>query len=208
MRQSVLAVAAVATLAAAFGLSLKRTSGDAPAAPPAVDAHVKTLYRFDPLLSAVALATGEEGRVFRDHYARARAVDLDFGNFSDDGLTIATDDNRRGTIVDLGSADELAKRYGYVEPPGGGQGYASIHFVGGRLVITRPVEGTFQPLREIAELLQTPTPAASAPAAVGHVYLVRLLDKLDTGFELLAKVMVIEHKARETCTIRFDVLTR
>lgn len=199
-----------AVLAAGLlALVVRRSAGDAPAAAPAtVDPHVRTLYRYDPLRSAVALATGEDGRVFRDHYARARAVDLDFGNFGDDALTVATDDNRRGTIVDLGSVEELAKRYGYVEPPGGGQGYASIHFVGGRLVITRPVEGTFQPLREISDLLQTPTPAASAPAAVGHVYLVRLLDKLDTGFELLAKVLVIEHKARETCTIRFDVLTR
>ena len=203
-------LALAAILAAAAGgllLSTRSSAGDT-AAPVASPVHVVTLYRYDPLKSALSLASGTEGRVFQDHYARPKAVDVDFGNFNADALTIATDDNRRGIIVDLGSSADLAKRYGYVEPPGGGQGFASLHFEGARLVITRGVEGRFQPLAEISGLLTAPVACASAPAAVGHIYLVRLLDKLETTFERLAKLMVIEHKAGETCTIRWELLTR
>lgn len=177
---------------------------------PAAEAgsRLVTLFRYDPLRSSISLTTGEEGRVFVDDYARQRGGDLDFGNFNADALTIGLESGRRGVLVDLGSTSDLARRFGYVEPTSGGQGYASIHYVGGRLMITRAVEGTFQPIPEGPSLLTGPTEAATARAAVGHVYLLRLVDAREPAFERIAKLLVVAHTPNESVTLRYDLLTR
>lgn len=177
----------------------------APASEPG--SRLTTLYRHDPLRNAISLGTGEDGRYFDGHYARNRNSDLDFGNYNADALTIGIETGRKGTILDLGSTEDLAKRFGYVEPTGGGQGYASIHYEGGRLLITRAVEG-FQPLPEGTQLVKGATEGATAPAALGHVYLVRLVDSRDPAFERIAKLIVVGHLPGESVTIRWDLLTR
>lgn len=187
-------------------VSRSSTGGAGPAAE--TGSRLTTLYRHDPLRSAISLATGEDGRYFEGGYARNRNCDLDFGNNNADALTIGIETGRKGVLIDLGSTEALAKRFGYVEPTGGGQGYASIHYVGGRLVITRAVEGTFQPLPEGSQLLSGSVEGATARAALGHVYLARLVDSRDPAFELIAKLIVVGHVAGESVTVRWDVLTR
>ncbi len=193
-------------LAAGLVLAVRASSGGAGPTPD-TGSRLTTLYRHDPLHSAISLATGEDGRYFDGGYARNRNSDLDFGNNNADALTVGIETGRKGVIVDLGSTEDLAKRFGYVEPTGGGQGYASIHYEGGRLVITRAVEG-FQPLPEGSLLLKGSTEGATAPAALGHVYLVRLVDTRDPAFERIAKILVVGHVPGESATIRWDLLTR
>ena len=182
-----------------------RHGGAAP--PPDAGSRLTTLYRHDPLHSAISLATGDDGRYFEGGYVRNRNSDLDFGNNNADALTVGIETGRRGVLIDLGSTDDLAKRFGYVEPTGAGQGYASIHYAGGRLVITRAVEG-FQPIPEGSRLLAGSTEGATAPAALGHVYLVRIVDARDPAFERIAKLIVVGHVPGESVTIRWDLLTR
>jgi hypothetical protein len=194
-------------LAAGLFLAASSSAGSAP--PPAeIGSRVTTLYRHDPLRSAISLATGEDGRYFEGGYARNRNCDLDFGNNNADALTIGIETGRKGVLIDLGSTEDLAKRFAYVEPVGGGQGYASIHYVGGRLMITRAVEGTFQPIPEGPVLLAGSAEGATAPAALGHVYLARLVDSREPGFERIAKILVVSHVTGESVTIRWDLLTR
>ena len=193
-------------LAACLVLAVRASSGGAGPTPES-GSRLSTLYRHDPLRSAISLATGEDGRYFDGGYVRNRNCDLDFGNNNADALTCGIETGRRAVLVDLGSTEDLAKRFGYVEPTGGGQGYASIHYVGGRLVITRAVEG-FQPLPEGSRLLTGSLEGATAPAVLDHVYLVRIVDARDPAFERIAKILLVGHVAGESATIRWDLLTR
>ena len=172
------------------------------------ESRLTTLYRHDPLRCAISLATGEDGHFIADNYIHNRASDLDFGSYNTDAFTIGIEGGRKGVLVDLGSVGDIAKRFNYVEPVGGGEGYASIHFAGGALLITRDVEKTFQSIPESKQLLGTSAAGASLPVITGHIYLARLVDARDPTFERMAKILVVSHLAGESVTIRWDILTR
>ena len=178
-------------------------------AEPAVGAggtRLTTLYRLDPLRSVISLATGENGHEIQDFYVANRGSDIDFGNYNADALTVAIEGARQGAIVDLGTGEDLARRYGYSETVGGGQGFASIHVDSGRLVITTAVHGTFQALQEGKLLSQRVASSASAPAIAGHIYLVRLIDQHDHAYSMTAKILVVAHVANESVTFRWALL--
>jgi hypothetical protein len=168
---------------------------------------VTTLYALDPLRSTLNFRTGETGHVVEANYARNRGSDLSFGNYVADALTVAIEGRRVGVLVDLGTSAELARRYGYVETLGGGQGYASLHLDGKRVMITRRVDAqAFQPLRESPALFDQGVASASLPVAVGHVYLARITDEVDPSFERIAKVLVVAHTPGQSVTLRWSPL--
>lgn len=179
-------------------------SGDAAG----VGSRITTLYHLDPARCAISLVTGDDGHVITDGYIRNRESDVDFGNYAKDAFTIGIEGSRKGVLIDLGSTEDLAKRFDFVEPTAGRNGYTSIHFAGGALLITRDVERTFQSLPESKHLLGTTAPLASLPVVVGHIYLMRLVDGRDPSFERIAKLLVLSHVPGESVTFRWDLLTR
>jgi hypothetical protein len=193
--------AAAAALAATGSVARAAPDASAPAR------GVSTLYALDPLRSTLNLSSGETGHVFEGAYVHNRGSDLSFGNYVEDALTVAVEGRRVGTIVDLGASADLARRYGYAETVGGGQGYASLHLDGRRAMITRKVGApSFQALRENAALFAQGVPTASAPAVLGHVYLVRITDEVDRSFERIAKVLVVAHVPGQSVTLRWSPL--
>jgi hypothetical protein len=173
---------------------------------PAPPRGVTTLYALDPLRSTLNLATGETGAVFSNHGVVDRGSDLAYGLYAPDALTVGVVGRRLGTIVDLGTSADLARRHGYAEVAGGGQGWASIHLQGRRLVVTRrPGSGTFQGLQDADALFAARgAPQASAPVVLGHVYLVRVTDEVDPTFERIAKVLVVGHVPGQSVALRWS----
>ena len=111
--------------------------------------RLATLRRHDPLTSTISLGTGEPGHVFSGNGVYNRQSDLEFDHYHEGCFSVGIEGGCRGTIVDLGSATDLAKRYGYSETVGAGQGYASIRFENDRLVIRADAGGSSsRPMRE------------------------------------------------------------
>ncbi|MDQ2973863.1 MAG: hypothetical protein M3R69_00470 [Acidobacteriota bacterium] len=125
----------------------------------------------------------------------------------------------KGGVATLYALDPLAQSfcfrdagdghmdYGYEETVGGGQGFASVHFEDGKLVIlkdrrTRVMQG----LNESTQLFAEPTSSANAPVRLGHIYLARLTDRNDPSFQLLVKLLVIGYKPGESVTFRWQSL--
>lgn len=168
---------------------------------------IATLYALDPLAGSLCLADGRDGRVFQQNETRNRCSDVDFGSYSADGLAVAVEGARRGRIIDLGDAAELESRYGFRDSVGKTQGFASLHAEGGKVFVlksSRPQK--FQELKESADLFAEGKATASAPVKVGHIYLIRITDGRDKGFQRLAKVKVISYVPGESVTIRWQPL--
>ena len=193
-------------LVSCFLLLAVRSSAGADPVAAAAGMRLTTLYRLDPLRSVISLATGENGHEIQDFYVANRGSDIDFGNYGADALTVAIEESRLGSIVDLGTADDLARRYGYKESVGGGQGFASLHLDSGRLVVTTAARGTFQALQEGKLLSQRVASNTAAPAVLGHIYLVRIIDPRDHAFERIAKILVVAHVPNESVSIRWAPL--
>jgi hypothetical protein len=169
--------------------------------------RLTTLFKLDPLRSAISLADGADGNAIENRVVVDRESDLDFGNFNVDSLTVGIQSGRRGVLVDLGTQEALARRYGYAETVGMGQGFASIHLEDGRAVIRRPSDASsVQPLRESTELFGLGVPSATRPAIAGHVYLARVIDERDRAFERIAKILVVAHVPGESVTLRWALL--
>ena len=168
---------------------------------------IATLYALDPLASSLCFADGKDGRVFQQNETRNRCSDLDFGNYGGGGFSVGVEGARRGRIIDLGDAAELESRYGFRESVGRAQGFASLHAKGGRVFVlksSRPQ--AFQELEESDELFAEGRAGASAPVKVGHIYLIRITDRSDKGFQRLTKVKVISYVPGESVTIRWQPL--
>jgi hypothetical protein len=166
-----------------------------------------TLYALDPLSNSLCFADGKDGHVFQENEAKNRCSDLYFGGYSAGGFSVGVEGGRVGVIIDLGDDAELEARYGYRETVGNGQGFASLHAEGGRLLVVKEVRPrTFQELKESGQLYAEGKSVAKAPVKVGHIYLVRLTDRHDRGFQRLAKLKVVSHVPGESVTIRWQLL--
>lgn len=166
-----------------------------------------TLYQHDFLRRTVSLASGEYGMALQDHQVKNLDSELDFGGYYPDMLLAGVQGGQVGRLLDLGTGDELAQRYGYQETVGGGQGFASIHFEGQQLVILQDYSAqTFQPFTEGARLYQAAPPASSQPIAVqvGHIYLVDIHDPNDPTYRRFAKLIVTAHVDDEQVTIAWE----
>ncbi|HJQ32119.1 MAG TPA: hypothetical protein VJ866_08070 [Pyrinomonadaceae bacterium] len=168
---------------------------------------IATLYALDPLASSLCLADGRDGYVFQQNEVRNRCSDLDFGNYSAGGFSVGVEGARRGRIIDLGDADALELRYGFRDTVGKAQGFASLHAKGGKVFVLKSRQPqTFQELKESGELYADGEVKANVPVKVGHIYLIRITDDHDKGFQRLAKVKVISYVPGESVTIRWQPL--
>jgi hypothetical protein len=164
-----------------------------------------TLYTLDPLARTFCFGDGEYGNSFEAGETRNRASDIDYSGYVPGSLSVGIEGGRQGRIIDLGPATALKERYGYEETVGNGQGYASIHRDGKRLMILKQ-RGARQELTEADALFREKAGQSAAKAALGHIYLVRITDTADPAFERLVKVMVVGHREGESVTIRWNLL--
>lgn len=166
-----------------------------------------TLHALDPLSSALCLKDGRPGRGFQDNEVRNRCSDIDFNSYNTGAFTVGIEGARLGNIIDLGTAEDLKKKYGYQETLGQGQGFASLRMEGSRLVILKDRRtGTVQELEEARELLEASRKGAAAAVRLGHIYLMRLTDGHDKTFNLIAKLIVVDYRPNESVTIRWQLL--
>jgi hypothetical protein len=123
-------------------------------------------------------------------------------------LTVGIQGGDQGLIVDLGSPDDLKKEYGYAESGGNGQGFASITFRDGKILILKA--GRNRALQELVEggqlFQQTPQGQASAIAKPGHIYLARIFDAHNKDFQILVKLLVLKATPGESVTFRWELL--
>lgn len=181
----------------------RRQTGDRPAR-----VGIVTLYALDPLARALCFRDGREGFAFEKNRWTSRCSDLIYTLAGDGTFVIATEANRLGAIVDLGTPLELRDRYGYEDAHDGGEGFASLRLQGDTIMILKednPHE-QLQPLKEGAALFGELRKSANSQVRLGHIYLIRLTDKQDKSFQHLVKLIVIAYKPNESVTIRWEPL--
>ena len=169
---------------------------------------IATLYALDPLSRALCLRDGREGMSLHGNRWNNRCSDLSYSLAGGGSLVSGIEATRVAVIIDLGTADELRDRYGYEDAASGGEGFASLQLQGNRILILKednPNEA-LQPLREGPTLFGEPGPSANAPIRLGHIYLLRLVDKKDSSFQLIAKLMVVAYTPNEAVTLRWSLL--
>ena len=178
------------------------------AAQPKKRGGIFTIYVHDPLARTMCFSDGKEGFAFVNNEYRNRCSDLGYTLASNGSLVSGIEVNRVAAIVDLGPPNELRRRSGFEDAPGGGTGFASLHLNGDKIMILKQDFGKpeYQPLQEGAQLFTELTPSATAPIKLGHIYLVRIADKKDTNFQQLVKLMVIAHRPEESVTLRWESL--
>jgi len=166
------------------------------------------MYALDPLSRTLCFADGKEGMAFVDNDWGNRCSDISYSLAGNGSLVSGIEVNRIGSIIDLGTPDQLRDRYGFEDASGGGAGFASLRLEGGKIMvlkedITKPV---WQPLQEGPRLFTEVGPSASAPIKLGHIYLVRIADKKDLNFQRIVKLMVIAYRPEEAVTLRWELL--
>ncbi len=168
---------------------------------------IATLYALDPLAHSFCFGDGHEGGVFQQNEARNRCSDIDFNVYNEGSLTVGIEGGKTGAILDLGSTAELQKCYGYTETVGAGQGFASLRFEKGKFFILKNRQPrTEQELTESASLFAESKSSASLPVKLGHIYLMRIVDRYDKSFERIVKILIIGYTPSESVTIRWQAL--
>lgn len=172
---------------------------------------IATLYARDPITRTLCFDDGQAGHVFQEGEVRNRCSHLDFNAYAAGGFSVGVQGGNVGRIVDLGTADELQRRYGYSETVGKGQGFASLGARGGKVFVLKGGhrDGAAQEVSEAAALFGPGRPGEvmqSAPVKAGHIYLVRLTDRHEPSFELTVKLLVLAHAPGESVTLRWQTL--
>lgn len=164
-----------------------------------------TMYFHDPLSCKLSFEEGAEGGVIQDYMIKNAGSDIDFGHYNQGQFTVGIEGGREGVIVDLGSGDDLKERYGFAETVGGGQGFASIRMEEGALVVLADYdEQTVQPLGENTQLFaESRSRNSSAPIGLGHIYVLRLVDRHDPEFSRIVKFKVVEYTPDVSVTLRW-----
>lgn len=192
-----------------FGSHLELRAQTAPdekrAAQPRRRGGIFTMYAIDPLARTLCFSDGKEGMAFTNTSWSNRCSDL---SFAGSNFLSGTEVNRLAAIVDLGTADELSSRYGFEDAQEGGTGFASIHLQGDKIMVLKQDirQQEFQPLQEGSKLFTEIAANANAPIKLGHIYVVRIADKKDTGFQQIVKLMVIAYRPDESVTLRWELL--
>lgn len=167
-----------------------------------------TMYALDPLTRTLCFSDGKEGMQFLNNQWENRCSDLSYSLAGNGSLVAGIEVNRIAAIVDLGTANELRGRYNFEDADNGGVGFASLRLDGGKIMvlqedISKPV---WQALQEGPRLFSDLKPSANAPIKLGHIYLVRIADQKDKGFQQLVKLMVIAYRPEEAVTVRWELL--
>jgi hypothetical protein len=172
-----------------------------------VKGGVITLYALDPLAHSFCFRDAGDGKAFQQHQVKNRCSDINYGSYYAEHFAVGVGGARLGAIVDLGTAEDLKKEYGYEETVGLGQGFASVQLEDGKVVILKDRRTrAMQELKEASQLFAKPTPSAKAPVKVGHVYLARITDSHDSNFQVLVKLLVIGYVPGESVTFRWQSL--
>jgi hypothetical protein len=167
-----------------------------------------TLYALDPLARALCFRDGRDGLAFQKNRWANRCSDLSFNLAGDGNFVSAIEASRVAAIVDLGTARELRDRYGFEDAENGGEGFASLRLDGEGILVLKednPNE-SLQPLKEGSALFAELRPSANAPIRLGHIYLLRIVDKKDKSYQQVVKLMVIAYRPNESVTIRWEPL--
>lgn len=167
-----------------------------------------TLYARDPIGHVLCLHDGDWGGRFLDGLVKNRCSDLDYSGYTKDQLSAGIERDRFAVLLDIGSGEELQRRYGYEETVGGGQGFASIERDGKRLLILdNLLRNTRQALREGDALFGGTVAIAHAPVQDGHIYLLRTVDRARPGSpEAVYKLMVVASQPGEWVALRWQEL--
>jgi hypothetical protein len=203
-----IAPALVAAAVALAGTLALARAGDPIPPPPAPATRLVTLHAGDPVSHTLDLAQGDFGARIEGTRLLESPAHLDYGNYADDAFTFALDEDDRAVVVDLGHWGDLAKAYEFPEADGGGIGFATISYSAEesdfRIARRVPKDG-FQNLREGRALLATV--AGDHRVAVhpvpGHVYLVRIQDRLRKRPAVHAKLLVVSHVPGDHVTFRW-----
>jgi hypothetical protein len=219
LRTSARILLLVCVLAVAAGWLHVERGGSADAGAPAsagkttspARGGITTLYARDPITRTLCFNDGQGGHVFQEGEVRNRCSHLDFSAYAADGFSVGVQGGNVGRIVDLGTADELQRRYGYSETVGKGQGFASLGARGGKVFVLKGShrDGAAQEVAEAGPLFgpeRRGEAMQSAPVRAGHIYLVRLTDRHEPSFELAVKLLVLAHAPGESVTIRWQTL--
>lgn len=168
---------------------------------------ISTLYSNDPIARSLCLTDGREGGTIQNGGVFNRCSHVEFDNYRLGHLSVGIQGGEMAKIVDLGTAKELSKLYGYEETGGNGQGFASIEVRDGKVVIAKTLyKPDRQELTQAAQLFEPGSSSASAEAKAGHIYLARITDRHDKNFQILVKVLVLSVKPGESVTFRWELL--
>ncbi len=168
---------------------------------------ISTLYSNDPIARTLCLEDGQSGGVIQKGGVYNRCSHIDFDNYKATSLSVGIQGGQVGRIIDLGTADELSKQYGYGEGLGKGQGFASIEFNDGKVLILKErYKPGRQELLQAARLFEKGESVASAEAKVGHIYVARITDTHTPEFQILVKLLVLSVRPGEAVTFRWELL--
>jgi hypothetical protein len=205
LRLLALAYVSISTLSVSGQQLVSRTR--ATTLPFPLTSTITTLYANDPIAHSLCFADGKEGGVFQDGEPRNRCSHIEFDAYKIGNLSVGIQGGDVGHIIDLGTDDQLSKQYGYQQTVGKGQGFASIEFRDGKLVIVKDRRaGTRQELIEGSHLFEASRGMSSAEAKPGHIYLVRISDSHNKDFQILVKLLVLTASPGESVTFRWELL--
>jgi hypothetical protein len=194
-------------VSSASGQQLVSRASRATTLPLTVTSTITTLYANDPIAHSLCFTDGKEGGVFQGGEPRNRCSHIEFDAYKTASLSVGIEGGELGRIIDLGTDDDLSKQYGYQQTVGKGQGFASIEFREGKLVIVKDRRaGTRQELIQGTSLFETGQSTASAEAKAGHVYLARITDRHNKDFQILVKLLVLIATPGELVTFRWELL--
>ncbi len=183
---------------------------DKQAAQPRKRGGIFTMYAVDPLARTLCFTDGKEGMAFVNNKWENRCSDLSFTLAGGGSLVSGIELNRMAAIVDLGTANDLRGRYSYEDAEFGGVGFASLRLEGDKVTILQDDNGKFkaswQTLQEGSRLFSEVKSSANAPIQLGHVYLVRIVDTKDKGFQQIVKLIVIAYRPEEAVTVRWELM--
>jgi len=200
-----LMVVSISTLSASAQQLVSRSRATTLRSP--VTSNISTLYANDPIAHSLCFTDGKEGGVFQNGEPRNRCSHIEFDAYKVGNLSVGIQGGEVGRIVDLGTDDELSKQYGYQQTVGGGQGFASIEFRDGKLLIVKDRRaGTRQELTEETRLFEASRGMSSAEAKAGHIYLARITDSHNRDFQILVKLLVLTARPGESVTFRWELL--
>ncbi len=204
-------IAALAAAAALAAGALALASAEEPPPPPAASAggtsRLVTLHAGDPVTHVLNLADGTFGARIEGPRLVERRAHLDYGNYKDDALTVALEEDDRGVLLDLGHWADLARTYEFDEVVGGGIAFASLSSADGDVRIARRLpKDAFQKLREGRPLLAATVGErqVSLPPVPGHIYLARVEDRHRKTAPVYAKFLVVSHVPGDHVTLRWD----
>ncbi|CAF1122272.1 unnamed protein product [Adineta steineri] len=167
-----------------------------------------TLYAIHPTRHSLCFRDGQNGGIIINWAVYNRCNDLDFNSYYTGYFTVGVGGGRAGTIIDLGSRDDLQKKYQYQETVGHGQGYASIHRTNKTLLILKDSyqNHTFQAMDESAALFRDTSSSFSVRVILGHVYALRIIDTYKHKSERVVKMLVLAYQPNESVTIQWEIL--